>query len=72
MRQRGRRGLQALADRHFDGNVKKAGRGLSTLGNVTTDPTSNRAFSSLYRLPQSLLAVFWGHCEVDDPDGVAF
>lgn len=73
MRARGRLGLIALANRHFDGDVKKAGLGLSRMGLIVTDPVPrNGAWRKFYELPASLLAAFWGHCEIDDPDGVPF
>lgn len=72
MRARGRAGLQKIATKYFDGDIKRAGKALSTTGNVITDPTRNYAFQSWNRLPQSWIAAVLGHCEIDDPDGVAF
>lgn len=73
MRQRGRAGLQALANKYFQGNVKKAGEGLSKVGNFITDPfPSNRAWRRIFHLPPEFLTTCLGHCEPDDPDGVPF
>lgn len=72
MKARGRLGLLAIAKKYFDGDTKRAGKALSTTGNVITDPTRNYAFSSWFRLPQDWRAVVLGHCEVEDPDGIAF
>lgn len=70
MQERGMNGLKALAARYFDGNIKKAGKALSTMGNAVIDPFPlNGAWQDgLYRLPPSLLAQFWGHCETSDSD----
>lgn len=72
MRARGRAGLQALANKYFDGNIRKAGEGLSRIGNFITDPSpSNRVFQNLTKLPQPFVAACLGHCESVD-DGVPF
>ena len=68
MRERGRKGLQALADKYFDGNYKRAGEALSRVGNAITDPfPANRAWTNqrLFELPKDFLAAVWGHCETD-------
>lgn len=68
MHELGRRGLQGLANNHFDGNIKKAGHALSLIGNAITDPFPlNGAWQDpIFRLPESLFAKVFGHCEVDD------
>lgn len=68
MRERGKRGLQALADKYFQGNTKKAGAALSRIGNFVIDPfPANRAWTNkrIFELPPELLAKVWGHCETD-------
>jgi len=73
MREIGRKGLQGLANRHFDGNIKRAGRALSTIGNFVTDPFPlNGAWRDpIFNLPPSLLALVLGHCETSD-EGAPF
>lgn len=75
MKERGRAGLQKLADNHFNGNIKKAGEGLSRLGNFVTDPfPTNGAWRNqrFFELPQTFLATFWGHCEPQFSDDETF
>lgn len=62
MRERGKQGLQALADKYFDGNIKKAGKALSMTGNVAADAfPANRAFTNerFFKLPAAYLNKVW-------------
>lgn len=68
MRERGKRGLQKLADNHFQGDIRKAGAALSRIGNFIQDPfPANGAWRNkrIFELPPSLLAAVWGHAETD-------
>lgn len=55
MQERGRNGLQALANKYFQGDIKKAGKALSRIGLWSTDPAPwNRAWT-LRDVPKSLI-----------------
>lgn len=57
MRERGRAGLQAFANKYFHGDTKKAGWALSCIGNWKTDPfPRNGAFGLPSWLPEDLRA----------------
>lgn len=55
MRERGRRGFERLANLYFGGDMRLAGRGLSSMGNFVTDPARwNGAWALPHWFPEPL------------------
>lgn len=62
MSERGARGLQAFADNHFNGDIKRAGYALHRIGAWSTDPVpENAAFMLPGWMPLTLREMIGAH-----------